>query len=84
MIRLAGIWEADMATSSPVTRRNFLKQTAAGAAAVSAISGAPAILAQRNPMDVIGVACIGVGTKGYRPCWNGFAGRYTERRSRRR
>lgn len=55
-----------MATSSPVTRRNFLKQTAVGAAAVSTISGAPAILAQRNPMDMIGVACIGVGTKGYR------------------
>jgi predicted dehydrogenase len=44
-------------------RREFLKSvTAAGAAA---IAGAPAILAQRSPNDTIGVACIGVGTRGH-------------------
>ena len=44
-------------------RRQFLRTvTAAGSAA---LSGAPAILAQRSPNDVLGVASIGVGTRGY-------------------
>ncbi len=42
-------------------RRDFLK-SATGAAA---IAGAPAILAQRSPNDVIGVASVGVGTRGH-------------------
>jgi predicted dehydrogenase len=41
-------------------RRNFLK----GGAAASTLAGAPAILAQRNPNDRIGIASIGVGTRG--------------------
>ena len=39
-------------------RRDFLK----GAAALAA---APAVLAQKGPNDTIGVAIIGVGTRGY-------------------
>lgn len=42
-------------------RRNFLAASAGGAAA---LTGAPAILAQRNPNDRIGVGMIGVGTRG--------------------
>ena len=39
-------------------RRDFLK----GAAALAA---APAVLAQKGPNDTIGLAVIGVGTRGY-------------------
>lgn len=42
-------------------RRNFLNAATGGAAA---IAGAPALLAQRNPNDRIGVAMVGVGTRG--------------------
>ena len=46
-----------------VGRREFLKNvTAAGAVA---LTGAPAILAQRNANDRLGIACIGVGNRGY-------------------
>ena len=49
-----------------VDRRQFLKNvTAAGAGLTAALTGAPAILAQRNPNDRLGIACIGVGTRGY-------------------
>jgi len=51
---------------SDVGRRQFLRNmTAAGAGLTAALSGAPAILAQRNPNDRLGIACIGVGTRGY-------------------
>jgi len=40
-------------------RRDFLRVGAA------ALSGAPAILAQRGPNDVIRLAIVGVGTRGY-------------------
>ena len=43
-------------------RREFLKTTGAG---LAALTGAPAILAQKSPNDTIGVACVGVGTRGY-------------------
>ncbi len=42
-------------------RRDFLKTAGAGLA----LAGAPAILAQKSPNDTIGIACIGVGTRGY-------------------
>jgi predicted dehydrogenase len=45
--------------SNQFERREFLK-TAAGA-----LAGAPAILAQRSPNDTLGVATIGVGTRGH-------------------
>jgi predicted dehydrogenase len=41
-------------------RRVFLSQIAAGA-----LAGAPALMAQRSPSDKIGVACVGVGTRGH-------------------
>ncbi len=46
--------------SEPVTfpRRSFLKSA-------TLLAGAPALMAQRNPSDRIGVACIGVGTRGH-------------------
>jgi predicted dehydrogenase len=45
-----------------IARREFLKE-AAGAAA--AITGAPALLSSRSPNGRLGVACIGVGTRGH-------------------
>ena len=50
-------------SESDVERRAFLK-TAAGVGA-AALSGAPAILAQRGANDRIGVAVVGVGTRGH-------------------
>ncbi len=43
-------------------RREFLKTAGAG---LAALTSAPAILAQKSPNDTIGVACVGVGTRGY-------------------
>jgi predicted dehydrogenase len=43
---------------TPLARRDFLK---AGAA----LAAAPAILAQKNPNSTIGIACVGVGTRGH-------------------
>ena len=43
---------------SPLGRRDFLKSAVA-------LAGAPAILAQKSPNDVIGIACVGVGTRGH-------------------
>lgn len=48
-------------SDTKLDRRNFLAATAGSAAA---LTGAPAVLAQRNPNDRIGVAMIGVGTRG--------------------
>jgi predicted dehydrogenase len=44
-------------------RRDFLKQTGAGITA--ALAAAPALLAEKSPSDTLGVACVGVGTRGY-------------------
>jgi predicted dehydrogenase len=45
-----------------VERRQFLKNiTAAGAG----LTAAPALLARKSPNDIVGVACIGVGTRGH-------------------
>ena len=41
-------------------RRSFVK----AAAGATSLAGAPAILAQQNPNDRIGVAMVGVGTRG--------------------
>lgn len=49
--------------SAAIPRRNFLKAATTGVAALSSV---PAILGQRSPNDVIGIACIGVGTQGHR------------------
>lgn len=43
-------------------RREFLKS--AGAGLGLALAGAPTILAQKSPNDTIGIACVGVGTRG--------------------
>src|SRR4051812_41227706 len=51
-----------MNDTSKVARRDFMKTTA-GAAAV--LAAGPAILAQRNPNSTLGIACVGVGTRGH-------------------
>ncbi len=43
-------------------RRQFLKNVSAGA---GVLAGAPAVLSQRSPNDVLGVAAVGVGTRGH-------------------
>ncbi len=43
-------------------RRDFLKTAGAG---LTVALGAPAVLAQKSPNDRIGIACVGVGTRGY-------------------
>ena len=43
-----------------IRRRQFL-----GAGLTAALAGAPAVLAQRSPSDKIGIASIGVGTRGH-------------------
>jgi hypothetical protein len=49
-----------------LNRRQFLEQTAVAGTGVAAIlNQAPALLASKHPNDVIGVACIGVGTQGH-------------------
>jgi predicted dehydrogenase len=48
-------------SENKLDRRNFLTASAGGAAG---LAGAPAILAQRNANDRIGVGMIGVGTRG--------------------
>jgi len=55
-----------MNSENLMPRRKFLKNlTAAGAGLTAALGGAPAILAGRSPNEVIGVACVGVGTQGH-------------------
>ena len=50
----------------PLGRRSFLKGLAAtGAGLTVAGNRAPALLAQKSPNDIVGVACIGVGTQGH-------------------
>ena len=51
-----------MGETGKLSRRQFVQS----AAVASAVSGAPAVWAKQNPGKVIGVASIGVGTKGYR------------------
>ena len=49
-----------------LNRRQFLEQTAVAGTGVAAIlNQAPALLASKHPNDVIGIACIGVGTQGH-------------------
>ena len=50
-----------MRLSIRAPRRDFLKRAGA---ATAAIAGAPAFLSARAPGDTIGVACIGIGTRG--------------------
>src|SRR5438128_4262937 len=51
-----------MELNNTLGRREFLK---ASAGATAVLSGAPAVLAQRSPNDTLGVACVGVGTRGH-------------------
>lgn len=56
-----------MSEADKLGRRSFLKNlTAAGAGISAGLAGAPAVLAQRSPSKLIGVAAIGVGTQGHR------------------
>ena len=48
--------------SSELNRRRFLRRLSATGAAVA---GAPALLSQQSPNETIGVASIGVGTRGF-------------------
>ena len=51
-----------MSTKSDLNRRNFLKQfTATGAT----LAGAPAVMAQAGTNEKVGLAVIGVGTRGF-------------------
>ena len=50
-----------MSQNGPTSRRDFLKTSGAAAAA---LAGAPAILSARGAAEAIGVACIGLGTRG--------------------
>jgi len=55
-----------MLADENMARRKFLKGVAAAGAGLAAgLRGAPALLAQKSPNDVIGVAVIGVGTRGH-------------------
>lgn len=55
-----------MSEENFMARRRFLQNlAAAGAGLTAALHRGPALLAQRNPNDIIGVACIGVGTQGH-------------------
>jgi predicted dehydrogenase len=51
-----------MELNNSLGRREFLK---ASAGATAVLSGAPAILAQKSPNETLGVACVGVGTRGH-------------------
>lgn len=56
-----------MLPEKTLARRNFLKGiAAAGAGLASGIGSAPALLGQKSPNDVIGVATIGLGIQGHR------------------
>ncbi|MCW5979195.1 MAG: Gfo/Idh/MocA family oxidoreductase [Bryobacteraceae bacterium] len=52
-------------TTHNIGRRNFLKTTTVAGAGLGAALGAPAVLAQRRIGEKIGVAVIGVGTRGF-------------------
>lgn len=55
-----------MSSDNNIGRRDFLKSAAvAGAGLTAAMTGAPAILSARSPNDRLGIACIGVGTRGH-------------------
>lgn len=55
-----------MSTTKDINRRGFLRGMTASSAAVTAVaSSAPALLAQQRPGEKVGVAMIGVGTRGY-------------------
>jgi predicted dehydrogenase len=51
-----------MNRNQSIGRRDFLKTTGA---VTAALAGAPAVLAQKDPNSVVGVACVGVGTRGH-------------------
>ena len=56
-----------MLPDKSMERRKFLKGlAAAGAGLAAGLRSGPALLAQKSPNDVIGVAHIGVGTQGHR------------------
>ncbi len=53
-----------MRNEAKLNRRSFVKQVAAAGAAGMA-AGAPALMGQTSPNDIIHVAVIGVGTRGF-------------------
>ena len=55
-----------MNANQNLARRTFLKGVAAtGAGLASGLRTGPALLAQKSPNDIIGIASIGVGTQGH-------------------
>lgn len=52
-----------MSHDSPIGRREFLQKSTTAGAALGLVA-APAILSSRSPNDKIGLACVGVGTRG--------------------
>ena len=55
-----------MLPEKTMARRKFLKGvTAAGAGLAAGLRSGPALLGQKSPNDVIGIASIGVGTRGH-------------------
>lgn len=53
-----------MSQDNALSRRSFVKDVAAAGAGAAFLPSAPAVLAQRSPSNVLGVAVIGVGTRG--------------------
>jgi len=55
-----------MSTDKKITRREFIEKSAMGTAGLTIAStfGAPTILANPNPSDVVGVGVIGIGIRG--------------------
>ena len=54
-----------MLPDKTMARRKFLKGVAAGAGLAAGFRSGPALLGQKSPNNVIGVANIGVGTRGH-------------------
>jgi predicted dehydrogenase len=55
-----------MSETKPMQRRKFLKDLAvAGAGVAAGLGSGPALLSNPSPNETIGVACIGVGTRGH-------------------
>ena len=55
-----------MLPGKTMARRNFLKGVAAGAGLATGLHSGPALLGEKSPNDVMGVASIGLGVQGHR------------------
>lgn len=53
-----------MNPTQPIARREFVATTGKAAVAAGLTAWAPAVLAAKSPNEIIGVGCIGIGTRG--------------------